>query len=114
MGDIQTIAGTWRLLSADYASVPTSHYMEFVFSVEGENVRGAIQRRNADGQFPVEVVLDGSQFRVRITPPVPIAADAERPWLRLTSVDDAFEGYWELESGKRLEHVPKLRLVRVV
>ena len=50
MGDIQTIAGTWRLLSADYASVPTSHYMEFVFSVEGENVRGAIQRRNADGQ----------------------------------------------------------------
>ena len=113
MPDIQTIAGTWRVVSAEHASHPTSHYMEIVFSVEDERVRGAFEIRNADGQFPVEVVLDGSRLRVRI-PPVPIPGDAaERPWLVLTSVDDAFEGYWEQASGGRIEHAPKLRLVRV-
>ena len=38
---------------------------------------------------------------------------ASWPWLVLTSVDDAFEGYWEQASGGRIEHAPKLRLVRV-
>ncbi len=117
MPDIRTIAGTWRLVSAKHASVPTSHYVEFVFSVEGERVRGAFNKRNADGQLPVDVVLDGSRLRVRI-PPVPStdAAEtdaAERPWLVLAPVDDAFEGYWQWASGKRIEPAIALRLVRV-
>ena len=118
MPDIHTIAGTWRLVSADHPSLQTSHYVEYVFSVEGERVRGAIARRDAAGQFPVEVVLDGFRLRLRMIPqpslpPAPMPGDPELPWLVLTPVDDAFEGFWEQASGGRIEHAPKLRLVRV-
>ncbi len=124
MPDIQTIAGKWRLVSAAHASLPTSHYMEVVFSVEDERVRGEIVGRDADGRPPVgvvlegarlglEVVLDGFRLRLRIIPPVPVPEDTPEAWLVLTTVDDAFEGYWELASGKRLEPAIALRLVRV-
>ena len=117
MRDIQTIAGKWRLISAGQASMalPTPHHVKFVFSVEGGRVRGAIARQDNDGQLPVEVVFDGSRLRLRIIPPVPIPGDpAELPWLVLTPVVDAFEGYWERASGGRLEPAIPLRLVRAV
>ena len=114
MRDLETLAGTWRLTSAAHASRPTSHYVKYVFSVEGGHVRGAIARHNDDGQVPIDVVLDGSQLRLRIIPPVPMPGDSsELPWLVLTPIDDAFEGYWEQASGGRLEHAPKLRLERI-
>ena len=60
-----------------------------------------------------EVVLDGPRLRLRIIPPVPIPGDpAELPWLVLTPVVDAFEGYWERVSGGRLEPAIALRLER--
>ena len=42
MRDIQTIAGTWRLVAARQASaaLPTPHHAKFVFSVEGGRVSG--------------------------------------------------------------------------
>ncbi len=75
MPDIQTIAGKWRLVIAEHPSLPTSHYVEFVFSVEGECLQGALQRRDADGQFPVELVLDGSRLRLRFLPSIPTPRD---------------------------------------
>ena len=46
MRDIQTIAGTWRLIGAGASSaLPTPHHVKFVFSVEGGRVRGAIVLR---------------------------------------------------------------------
>ncbi len=125
MPDIHTIAGTWRLVSAEHASFPTSHSMEVVFSVEDERVRGAfVPPRDAEGQPPVgvvldgpplrlDVVLDGSRLRLRIIPPVPVPENAPKVWLVLTSVDDAFKGYWEWASGERLEPAIAQRLVRV-
>ena len=115
MRDIQTIDGAWRLTSAGQASavLPTPHHVKFVFSVEGGRVRGAIARQDNGGQFPVEVLLDGPGFRLRIIPPVPIPGDpVELPWLVLTPVGDAFEGYWERASGGRLKPAIALRLVR--
>ena len=115
MLDIQTIAGTWRLIAAGQTSAaqPTPHHAKFVFSVSEGRVRGAIVRQDRDGQLPVEVVLDGPRLRLRIIPPVPIPGDpAELPWLVLTPVVDAFEGYWERVSGGRLEPAIALRLER--
>ena len=115
MRDIQTIAGTWRLVAAGLtsAALPTPHHAKFVFSVDGGRVRGAIVRQDADGQLPVEVVLDGPRLRLRIIPPAPILGDpAELPWLVLTPVVDAFEGYWGRASGGRLEPAIALRLER--
>ena len=123
MPDIKTIAGTWRLVSAEHASYPTPHYMEVVLSVEDERVLGAIVPRDSDGQPPVgmildrpliglEVVLDGSRLRLRIIPPVPVPEDTPEAWLVLTTVDEAFVGYW-WASGNRLEPAIALRLERV-
>ena len=105
MRDIQTIAGTWRLMGAGASSaLLTPHHVKFVFSVEGGRVRGANVRQDDYGQLPVEVVLDGSRLRLRIISPVPIPGDpAELPWLMLTPAGDAFEGYWERASGERLQ-----------
>ncbi len=115
MRDIRTIAGTWWLIAPGQtsAALPTPHHAEFVFSVEGGRVRGAIARQDRDGQLPVDLVVDGPRLRLRIIPPVPIPGDpAELPWLVLTPVVDGFEGYWERESGERLEPAIALRLVR--
>ena len=114
MRDIQTIAGTWLLIGAGASSaLPTPHHVKFVFSVEGERVRGEIVRQDNNRQLPVEVVLDGPRLRLRIISPVPIPGDpAELPWLVLTPAGDAFEGYWERASGGRLQPAIALRLVR--
>ena len=114
MRDIQTIAGTWRLIGAGAsAALPSPHHVKFVFSVEGGRVRGAIVRQDDDGQLPVDVVFDGPRLRLWIISPVPIPGDpAELPWLMLMQVGDAFEGYWERESGGRLKPAIALRLVR--
>ena len=114
--DIQTLAGTWRLIGAGQGprAMPAPHQAQFVFSVEGGRVRGAIVRRDADGQLPIEVVLDGPRLRLRIIPPVPIPGDpSQLPWLVLSPVVDAFEGYWERASGERLEPGIRLRMERM-
>ena len=87
MRDIQTIAGTWRLIGAGAsAALPTPHHVKFVFYVEGGRVRGALMRQDDNGQLPVEVVLDGRRLRLRIISPVSIPGDpAELPWLVLAA-----------------------------
>ena len=51
MRDIQTIAGTWRLVAAGQASaaLPTTHHATFGFSVQGGRVQGVIVRQDRDG-----------------------------------------------------------------
>ena len=96
MRDIQTIAGTWRLIGAGASSaLPTPHHVKFVFSVEGGRVRGTIVRQDDDGQFPVEVVLDGPQRQLRIISPVPIpggpANDVGTAWTCRANGTRSFE-----------------------
>lgn len=115
MNDIQTLSGRWLLVGAGPAPVPVPppHHVEFLFSVQDGRVSGAIVRQDNGENVPIEVAVDGPRLRLRIIPPAPVPRDqGELPWLVLTRVDGAFEGYWEDASGRRLQPAIALRLVR--
>jgi hypothetical protein len=105
----ESLAGRWHLVAADCppGQLP-NHCVDLVLYDDTAGLRGAILARHHGRELPLHVVtFDGVELRLKMGL-APGQLPSDTPFLVMVSVDDHFEGAWDVPTVERL----RLKLVR--